>query len=72
MIKNKCILTGNPIRHEIDTGVREIGLKEYGFDENKKTLLLFGGSQGSLALNQMMDKILLVITKTALHVNIAY
>ena len=57
MIKNKCILTGNPIRHDINTGVRELGLKRYGFEKNKKTLLLFGGSQGSLALNQMMDKI---------------
>tara|TARA_B110000116_G_scaffold194899_1_gene169707 strand:+ start:752 stop:1849 length:1098 start_codon:yes stop_codon:yes gene_type:complete len=58
MIKKKCILTGNPIRHEINTGIREFGLKEYGFDKNKKTLLLFGGSQGSLALNETMDKMI--------------
>lgn len=58
IIKKQCILTGNPIRHEINTGVRKIGVEEYGFDQNKKTLLLFGGSQGSLALNQMMDKMI--------------
>jgi UDP-N-acetylglucosamine--N-acetylmuramyl-(pentapeptide) pyrophosphoryl-undecaprenol N-acetylglucosamine transferase len=56
IIKNQCIITGNPIRNEINTGIKEFGLKEYGFDNNKKTVLLFGGSQGSLALNQMMDK----------------
>ncbi|MBT4318916.1 MAG: undecaprenyldiphospho-muramoylpentapeptide beta-N-acetylglucosaminyltransferase [Candidatus Marinimicrobia bacterium] len=56
MIKKQCIITGNPIRSEINTGIQEFGLKEYGFDKNKKTVLLFGGSQGSLALNQMMDK----------------
>ena len=68
MIKNKCILTGNPIRHEIDTGVKEIGLKEYGFDEDKKTLLLFGGSQGSLALNQMMDKMVTYLSISSIQI----
>lgn len=57
-IKKKCILAGNPVRKEINTGDRSIGLSQYGFDDNKKTLFLFGGSQGSLALNQAMDKMI--------------
>lgn len=57
-IKKKCILAGNPVRKEISTGDRSRGLSQYGFDESKKTLFLFGGSQGSLALNQAMDKMI--------------
>ncbi len=57
-IKKKCILAGNPVRKEINTGNRSSGLSQYGFDDNKKTLFLFGGSQGSLALNQAMDKMI--------------
>ena len=33
MIKKQCIITGNPIRSEINTGIQEFGLKEYGFDK---------------------------------------
>ena len=55
-LKKKCILAGNPVRSEINSGNREAGLHQYGFDPNKKTLFLFGGSQGSLALNQVMDQ----------------
>jgi len=57
-IKNKCILTGNPVRKEISLGNKENGIKQFGFSPNKKTLFLFGGSQGSLALNQAMDKMI--------------
>ena len=57
-LKKKCVLTGNPVRKEINSGTRETGLKQFGFDLYKKTLFLFGGSQGSLALNEAMDKMI--------------
>jgi len=57
-LKKKCILAGNPVRKEINKGKREVGLKQFGFDLDKKTLFLFGGSQGSLALNKAMDKMI--------------
>ena len=57
-LKKKCILAGNPVRKEINTGNREDGLRQFGFDSTKRTLFLFGGSQGSLALNQAMDKMI--------------
>jgi len=57
-IKKKCILAGNPVRKEIRLGNREIGLSQFGFSPDKKTLFLFGGSQGSLALNQAMDQMI--------------
>ena len=46
------------MRKEINSGTRELGLQQLGFDLDKKTLLLFGGSQGSLALNEAMDKMI--------------
>ncbi|MDP6628400.1 MAG: undecaprenyldiphospho-muramoylpentapeptide beta-N-acetylglucosaminyltransferase [Candidatus Marinimicrobia bacterium] len=57
-IKKKCVLAGNPVRKEINMGDRLQGLSQYGFNDNKNTLFLFGGSQGSLALNQAMDKMI--------------
>ena len=57
-VNNSSILVGNPIRNEISKGNKEKALKHYGFDQNKKTLFVFGGSQGSLSLNQIMEKII--------------
>jgi|TARA_Y100000310_G_scaffold340563_1_gene436766 UDP-N-acetylglucosamine--N-acetylmuramyl-(pentapeptide) pyrophosphoryl-undecaprenol N-acetylglucosamine transferase len=61
-VKKKCILAGNPVRKEINTGRRETGLQQFGFVPDKKTLFLFGGSQGSLALNQAMDKMIISLS----------
>ena len=57
-VKKKCILVGNPVRQEINNGIRDVGLKQFDFDPEKKTIFLFGGSQGSLALNQAMNKMI--------------
>ena len=32
-LKKKCVLAGNPVRKEINSGTRELGLKQFGFDE---------------------------------------
>ncbi len=56
-LNSKIIHTGNPIRNDIANGNKQIGLKEFQLEENKKTLFLFGGSQGSAYLNQMMNNI---------------
>ena len=57
-IDKKCILTGNPVRSNIDKGNREQGLKSFSFKNNIKTVLIFGGSQGSLFLNKIISKII--------------
>ena len=57
-IKKKCILAGNPVRKEIRFGNKDMGLSQFEFSPDKKTLFLFGGSQGSLALNQAMDRMI--------------
>lgn len=48
----KAALTGNPIRRDILTNDRPSGIKRLGLDEDKFTILVIGGSQGSHALNE--------------------
>lgn len=49
--KNLKIL-GNPIREGILKADRNLSLKYFGLDPTKKTLFIFGGSQGSKTINQ--------------------
>jgi len=48
----KCVLTGNPIRSEISKSDRSSGVKRFGLDGNKLTMLVMGGSQGAGFLNR--------------------
>lgn len=49
--EDKGVLTGTPIREELSEGVRRRGLELCGFNENKPVLLVIGGSQGSVIVN---------------------
>ena len=52
--KNKIVLTGNPVRQDlffIQPGTAE-AYRFFGFDPQKKTLLVVGGSLGARTLNQ--------------------
>ncbi len=53
---DKLVLTGNPIREEIQNlrATREEGLKHFGLDANKQTIVLTGGSLGARSLNEAM------------------
>lgn len=52
--KEKIVLTGNPVRKDILVirSKRERALLQFGFDANKKTLLIIGGSLGARTLNE--------------------
>lgn len=52
--KEKILFTGNPIRKESVAieGKRDLGLQEFGFVADKKTILITGGSLGAGTLNQ--------------------
>ena len=53
--ENKAVLTGSPIRRELMTGSREKALEFTGWKESSKpTLLVIGGSQGSVAINNAL------------------
>jgi UDP-N-acetylglucosamine--N-acetylmuramyl-(pentapeptide) pyrophosphoryl-undecaprenol N-acetylglucosamine transferase len=50
--KNKTVLVGNPRAQEV-VGIKESTiLSEYNLKPNVKTVLIFGGSQGALKINQ--------------------
>jgi UDP-N-acetylglucosamine--N-acetylmuramyl-(pentapeptide) pyrophosphoryl-undecaprenol N-acetylglucosamine transferase len=51
---SKIVLTGNPVRDDIENNTysREAGIKEFGLDPHKKTVLIYGGSLGALAINE--------------------
>ncbi|HIY58299.1 MAG TPA: undecaprenyldiphospho-muramoylpentapeptide beta-N-acetylglucosaminyltransferase [Candidatus Tetragenococcus pullicola] len=50
--KEKTELVGNPRAQEIATIKKSDVLKRYDLDPKKKTVLIFGGSQGALKINQ--------------------
>jgi len=51
---DKFKTTGNPIRPFSERIDRSLALKKFNLDENKRTLFLFGGSQGAASLNQAL------------------
>ncbi|MFN3850908.1 MAG: undecaprenyldiphospho-muramoylpentapeptide beta-N-acetylglucosaminyltransferase [Spirosomataceae bacterium] len=52
--KEKIIMTGNPVRKDIlDTASKRAkAMAHFGLDENRKTLLIIGGSQGARTINE--------------------
>ena len=54
--QDKIVFTGNPVRADIVNleGKREEGLKYYGLDPEKKTIVVIGGSLGARTLNNAM------------------
>lgn len=56
-VAEKSVVTGNPVRKSILETSREQGLANLGLDNSRKTLLVFGGSQGARTINQAMFKV---------------
>ena len=57
MEKRKLVVTGNPIRQDIlDSAVtREESLAYFSLQENKKTILIVGGSVGARTINEAIE-----------------
>jgi UDP-N-acetylglucosamine--N-acetylmuramyl-(pentapeptide) pyrophosphoryl-undecaprenol N-acetylglucosamine transferase len=66
--KVKTIYTGNPVRKEIGCGNRENGARAFNLDPAVKTLLVFGGSQGSQAINGVFSQIVESLAKRGIQV----
>ena len=49
---DKIILTGNPVRQNLEGGSRKEAAEYFGLDEKKKTLLIIGGSLGARTINE--------------------
>lgn len=50
--EDKCILSGNPTRPELQTATREAGRSLFNIPSDRVVMLVFGGSGGSAALNR--------------------
>jgi len=56
--KHKIVFTGNPVRQDllnIETK-RQEGISYFNLDDDKKTLLILGGSLGARRVNQLIEK----------------
>lgn len=60
--KEKCILTGNPVRTQILNAKKEEARKELGLSD-KPFVLIFGGSLGAQKINENVVKILERLSK---------
>lgn len=56
--KEKILLTGNPVRQDIKNlaAKRIRGIEHFGLNENKKTILVVGGSLGARTINHSIDE----------------
>jgi UDP-N-acetylglucosamine--N-acetylmuramyl-(pentapeptide) pyrophosphoryl-undecaprenol N-acetylglucosamine transferase len=54
--QHKVNVTGNPLRPEILDANRNEGIKFFGLDDEKKTVLIFGGSRGARILNKAVTE----------------
>lgn len=68
--KNKMILTGNPVRQDVLDihEKRSEALSYFNLDDNKKTLLILGGSLGSRRINQLIEKELDFLLATGIQI----
>lgn len=53
-----CLFSGNPIYKRYDLNNKQQLTEELGFDNNKQTILITGGSQGSRAINTAVNGII--------------
>jgi UDP-N-acetylglucosamine--N-acetylmuramyl-(pentapeptide) pyrophosphoryl-undecaprenol N-acetylglucosamine transferase len=54
---NKIMITGNPVRKDLMhiDNLRIEALSYFGLDQNKKTILIFGGSLGARSINNAVE-----------------
>ncbi|MFN3872004.1 MAG: undecaprenyldiphospho-muramoylpentapeptide beta-N-acetylglucosaminyltransferase [Ignavibacterium sp.] len=54
--QNILRVTGNPVRENLGTTDKASAKKYFGLDENKKTILVLGGSLGASSINNSIEK----------------
>ena len=68
--KDKIVFTGNPVRQDLldsDSKTQE-GITHFKLDDNKRTLLILGGSLGARRVNQLIEKELDFILASGIQV----
>ncbi|MBI3502659.1 MAG: undecaprenyldiphospho-muramoylpentapeptide beta-N-acetylglucosaminyltransferase [Bacteroidetes bacterium] len=68
--KEKIIVTGNPVRHDILSleGKKEKALKEFSLSSLKKTVLFVGGSLGARTINQSVAACMDLLIKNNIQI----
>ncbi len=61
--KGKSVLTGSPIRKELLSGNKELGLHMCNFTADKPIIMVIGGSLGAVAVNQIVRDSLDILLK---------
>ncbi|MBZ0300000.1 MAG: UDP-N-acetylglucosamine--N-acetylmuramyl-(pentapeptide) pyrophosphoryl-undecaprenol N-acetylglucosamine transferase [Anaerolineae bacterium] len=56
--RTPTIVTGYPLRAAFQQATREAAIAHFGLDEERKTLLVFGGSRGARSINRALLDIL--------------
>ncbi len=56
--KGKILITGNPLRSDIENNNPEIARKEFKLDNDRQTILITGGSQGAHGINKLIAEAL--------------
>ncbi len=51
----RAVVTGLPVRRDVYTATREDGLRLFGLDPARRTILVLGGSQGAVRLNRATE-----------------
>lgn len=64
----KTILTGNPVRRELMTGDRREAAGAFNLNPDKKTVFVYGGSQGAQKINDLVLESLVIMTGKDLQV----
>lgn len=54
----QVVLTGNPLREDINQGDAARARQSLGFTESRKTIFIWGGSQGAKSINERVLRIL--------------
>lgn len=66
--KAMTVVTGNPVRKNIGTGIRKDSSSVFNLDPNSKTILVFGGSQGARSINRALSEIVQDIAEHGIQI----
>lgn len=61
--QDKVVYTSNPSRKKILSGSKENGYKRFNLDPSLPTILIYGGGQGAMAINEMVLKKIDLLTE---------
>ncbi|OGN08915.1 MAG: hypothetical protein A3J46_02545 [Candidatus Yanofskybacteria bacterium RIFCSPHIGHO2_02_FULL_41_11] len=65
---SKTILIGNPVRKELLNGNKNEAVKLFNFSADKKTVFVYGGSQGSRSINNIILESLVIMVGKDLQI----